>query len=54
MAFRIVMKNPGGELDSQPAKDGADAVAVLSKMIEDCGELVGGDSFEIIDEDDEA
>lgn len=53
MAFRVVMENPGGELDSQPAKDGTDAVLVLAKMVENCGELADGDTFRIVDEDEE-
>lgn len=53
MTFRIIMKNPGGELDNRSATDGRDAVQVLTQMIAECGELADGDSFVIIDEDEE-
>ena len=53
MTFRVIMENPGGELDSAEAADGRDAVRVLVKMLEDCGELSDGDVFRIIDNDEE-
>jgi hypothetical protein len=54
MAFIITMSNPGGELDRRTAKDGTEAVEVLSAMINDCGELADGDTFTIVDEDEAA
>lgn len=53
MTFRIVMENPGGELDARTAEDEFEAVTVLRAMVEGCGELHDGDVFRVI-EDEEA
>lgn len=53
MAFIVTMSNPGGELDRRSAKDGREAVQVLVAMVADCGELADGDTFTIIDEDEQ-
>lgn len=50
--FTIIMSNPGGELDRKSAEDGRAAARALIDMIETCGELADGDSFTIVDEDE--
>ena len=48
-----IMSNPGGELDRRTAKDGREASEVLAAMVTECGELTDGDTFTIIDEDEQ-
>lgn len=45
--FRVVMENPGGELDSRDVLDGRGAALAIVQMIEECGELADGDVFRV-------
>lgn len=51
--FTIIMSNTAGELDRKTAKDGREAATVLADMIEECGELADGDTFAIVDDDED-
>lgn len=49
MTYRIVMENPGGELDSRTATSEEDAARVLREMIADIPCLCDGDVFRVIE-----
>jgi hypothetical protein len=51
MTYRIVMENPGGELDSRTADSEEQALAVLKQMLDELPLLADGDVFRVIDED---
>lgn len=49
----VIMNNPGGELDRREARDEDHAVDVLKEMLDDCGSLSHGDTFVIVDPNEE-
>jgi len=49
----VMMGNPGGELDRRQVKDEEEAKRVLLEMIEDLPGLAEGDTFTLIDEDED-
>ncbi len=51
--FKVVMSNPGGELDSRSANDETDALTVLRAMLDELPELADGDVFSIFEEESE-